>query len=70
MDRSVAETLARYDTGTPGRGSEMEDEVGIEDRPVRPTDRRFTTPERNPATKRDVEDEDDPNIDLSPETTA
>ena len=59
MDRSVAESPARYDIGTPGRGSEMEDEVGIEDGPVRPTGRRFTTPLRNPATKREVEDEDD-----------
>ena len=59
MDRSVAESPARYDIGTPGRGSGMEDEVGIEDGPVRPTDQRFTTPEQNPATKRDVEDEDD-----------
>ena len=50
---------ARYDIGTPGRSSEMEDEVGIEDGPARASALRFFTLERNPATQRDVEDEDD-----------
>ena len=59
MDRSVADSPAKYDIGTPGRNIEMEDEAGIEDGPARSSDRRFSTPERNPATKRDAEDEDD-----------
>ena len=32
--RSVANSPAKYDIGTPGRSSEMEDKVGIEDGPA------------------------------------
>ena len=49
----------RHDIGTPGRSDQMEDEVGIEDGPTRASDLRCSTPEGNPAMKRDVEDEDD-----------
>ena len=33
VDRSVANSLAKYDIGTSGRSSEMEDEDGIQDVP-------------------------------------
>ena len=44
MDRSVANSPARYDSGTPGCNIEMEDKVGIEDWPVRASDLRFPSP--------------------------
>ena len=59
VNRSVANSPARYDFGTPSRSSEMEDEVGIEDGPARASDLRLFTPGRNPDTKSNVEDEDD-----------
>ena len=59
VDRSVADSPAKYDIGTPGRSSETEDEVGIEDGPARASGLRFSTPERNHSTKRDVNAEDD-----------
>ena len=60
-DRSVEANFsqARRDIGTPGRGEQMEDKVGIEDRPSRASDLRISSPELNPSTKRDLEDEDD-----------
>ena len=59
-DRSVAHcSPVRHDIGTPGRSDQMEDEVGIEDGPARASDLRLFTPERNTATNRGVEDEDD-----------
>ena len=59
MDRSVANSPAEYDIGTPGRTIEMEDEVAIEEGPTRSSDLSFSSPERNPANKREVEDEDE-----------
>ena len=41
IDRSVADSPAKYDIGTPGRNIEMEDEVGIEDGPARSSDLCF-----------------------------
>ena len=58
MDRSVSNSPAKYNIGTPGRNIEMEDGVGIEDGPARSSDLRVLTLERDPATKREVEDED------------
>ena len=38
MDRSVANSPAKYDIGTPDRNIEMEDEVGVQDGPARSSD--------------------------------
>ena len=60
-DRSAMQSspIRRYRIGTQGRSDPMEDEVGIEDGPARASGLRFPAPERNPGTKRDVEDEED-----------